>query len=788
MRFLNLLTNFFFKKILSIIELCNSNRHFNLTLLTLTVFIILYNLPFLKITIYPQGETKPQFWTFLIVYNQLFFHHEIPLWFPHSVMGMPSDFELITHLSPANYMLLITGALLKVKNALMLFNISIIIEQIFFLFGLYKLSTLIYRRKSVVFFVCFIAISSVIWNYSLWWNFRLYYLVPLILYLIINGIDNRKPEYVWLAGITTIISMIGNLQYYAPLYLFIFSILGITLLLKNLPFFKLIIKPSWKNYLAFLLFFSLAAAYVYYLIHITDFMEVTAGSRDPHTGKTPLIQFLTHTRDSQLLNFDFFELISGINGYRHNTFFIGILPILLFIISLFIVDKNLYHKTFIIIAFLLIWFTIGGLFSRFMYYFPAMGMFRNITLTFSLIKIFIILCSGFALEHLIDKNFFTHLPESFILNIKKNSFNVNISIILLLIFIEIIWTHYIHQTNINHLTSNLTFFSISFSIQSILIFLLLLSIRNNIFSDKDLCNAILCTIIICVMVDLVSFQFRHSSRLIFQGRKESVFVRKIEYQPMRVNIENHTHLNDHNPKELMFPDNEYWLINNAKNIDPYKSNALTAFSPSVIIDLLKTVNNSFPNVADVTSVNSEVVNAVSKSLLIRKSFGCESQKLRIITDPIVTNSIEEARSFIKQSSNFDRIIIINKTNSKMDQSVIENNQIIDSESQDIIVRKFTANSIEVEAHVTTKKQSYLVYSDNIHPGWTARNNGKHVPIFQSNLAFKAVPLQKGLNIIQFTYSNGIQTMILIAFIVCSLLFSIFILYSMARLLTLGEDQ
>jgi len=62
---------------------------------------------------------------------------------------------------------------------------------------------------------------------------------------------------------------------------------------------------------------------------------------------------------------------------------------------------------------------------------------------------------------------------------------------------------------------------------------------------------------------------------------------------------------------------------------------------------------------------------------------------------------------------------------------------------------YTVNSLKLKTNFDTEK--FLVYNDSFHSGWKAFINGKMVPLYRANYAFKGVWLPKGENIVLFRF-------------------------------------
>jgi hypothetical protein len=49
---------------------------------------------------------------------------------------------------------------------------------------------------------------------------------------------------------------------------------------------------------------------------------------------------------------------------------------------------------------------------------------------------------------------------------------------------------------------------------------------------------------------------------------------------------------------------------------------------------------------------------------------------------------------------------------------------------------------------------WMSYADVWHPFWRATVNGRPVPVYRAAMAYKAVPLEPGENVVHFEFGSG----------------------------------
>ncbi|MEE8351802.1 MAG: YfhO family protein, partial [Rhodospirillales bacterium] len=74
-------------------------------------------------------------------------------------------------------------------------------------------------------------------------------------------------------------------------------------------------------------------------------------------------------------------------------------------------------------------------------------------------------------------------------------------------------------------------------------------------------------------------------------------------------------------------------------------------------------------------------------------------------------------------------------------------------AQGIAITGFSANRLAATVKIAGPDGAWLVYADGFHPGWRATLNGKPLPVWKANMAFKAVFLPPGVNAVVFDFTQ-----------------------------------
>lgn len=248
-------------------------RRLNLDFAGLCLIVLLFNVPYLKGTFLPFHDTMYTFQVFHLFYSEWLFNGDIAHWIPYGSFGLASNYYQLAFLTPMSYLLGLIGGLFRVTDALWLFKVSVVCEQVVLLLGTYLLSRRLYVRRSTVILVCLAVIGSTVWHRQFSFNFRIFYLWPLVTYFFVAFVEERRPLWLWLAGLAGLTWVLGNPLYFVVLWGFLFVILlmGLVLCLgqdvrPSQPFIR-----SVRNLILLALFSVVAMAYVYRQAHAREF-------------------------------------------------------------------------------------------------------------------------------------------------------------------------------------------------------------------------------------------------------------------------------------------------------------------------------------------------------------------------------------------------------------------------------------------------------------------------------------------------------------------------------------
>lgn len=373
-----------------------------LLLFLLITTIIFYSSLFLTRDFVPIHDGRMMQQLIYIFYSHFVYFKSLPLWLPYGGYGIPLRLHQIQILTPAAYFVGLVSFLLGVKDTLLIYKFTIFLNTAIYLIGIYLLSQVLYQRFITRFFVLFTAYFSL----SFWMqpslNFSIFYLLPLVFLSFIKFYESMQPKWLAFSVFIFIVNTIGQCAYFLPLqgyvcFLFAAPLLHEMELEGRLSLKGIFISPLLLSGLIFAVFILLN------LVNAKHHLVVISPGRNQSDFNTPLSIFLSYFRFSPATILRGFLLGSQVLG--DNTYYIGLMPLVLFVVGLLRLRSLIFSSFIFPICFLTL-LSFGGIWAILIYHLPGMQFFRNITLTFGLCSVLILLASGLVFEkliHLLDQ-------------------------------------------------------------------------------------------------------------------------------------------------------------------------------------------------------------------------------------------------------------------------------------------------------------------------------------------------------------------------------------------------
>lgn len=693
----------------------------------------------------PLGhDTMLNFQTFKTIYSEMLLHGEFPYWFPYSTQGISADFAYIFTYTPAFYLVTFWGKLFSITDSIFLFRLGLYIEEILFLYGLYKLSRLCHQYILTSIIVSLTGWLSISWVIQIHWNFHLIYLYPLILYHTLQFLKGDALEH---GAYVLLLMTLGGLFYtqiFISATLVILFILWIIIYRQfNYKWFCFGISLP-KGIFVVCLSIFVAFINVQFALHVIDGMTSFTPQR-LSDGSVLLNVFLSY--GGYISSNKFMEFIYAAPVCSGFIAYSGLFTICFLLLGAIKSRQPLFY-IFVILAIFILLFSIGknGKIAEFLfYYFPSMDKFRHIGYVTPVAKILMIIASGFGIDKYL---------EYFKTKREQNHIFLIIAIIVLLFFISIDALYHWKYPYPVSSDLQIPFYFHYWQIGIVMIF---------IFGALRYFNTlkqITYWLFLCVFIEMGSY------KLILEINSPSMADNGFtKWQTIRHAYDVTPH--DFNPNRAQESDanisNSLFLLNNvwgggAKNSLAYGSLPLDLCFPIHRVDMVSSALNELIKTRFRVPENASpqtyfALNKVKNDSEFMTSIGCNSQKLYITNSPFLTNSTLAEKNYLQETSDlYMRPTIRTNENNHLETN---SNLSSNNKSTNIIeVTHFSANHVKLNVEINDEQNVFLVYLDSFHARWIASIDQKIVKIFPANIAFKSIELKPGRHEVIFTFLGG----------------------------------
>ncbi len=705
----------------------------------LVVLICYAAVDFERLQWVPLGMDTGENWhVFYASYAELFYHHDLAHWLPYNLYGQPKSVYHLVELTATDYLMMAMGKVVHIKNAVLLFQLSLMATHLIFLMGIHLLARSLFRRRSTV-WLCLLGSITFLNGLNLpsILVFRMVSWYPLIMYFLVRFFREHRPEGLWLAGIVFIFSCLGD-AYEQP-----------HVVMAILPF---VAVGTWKcprawlaifcrrasNLATMVFFLALGTLYLWMAVHIMDGIGTVSPGR-ASGGVVPLDEFVTG-RDNPV-NPTLFRLV--VSFFAGHCFYIGLLPFGCVLWG-FLRARGPLFITFMVTALFVAWFSMGGLFAVAFYYsVPFISLMHYLWMGFYLIPVLLLLAAGAVWDVIApsrkDLKCWLVFPV----------------ILFFLIDFCLYADHFALGTkNLQLFLSScrLAFIKLAFyagllALAAILS-LVLRSARQpfnrhwrGLTSFRSLATGALLT---GLFLDVFQYSYRSgtpanptldSFRDEAPGTWEPVdkaspvyqacYVQPLTWQGARLDQPV-----DERKKVVLQP--PFAFVN---------TYAFAQFDPCRSEFQLRAIGTAMQKLLALRDKDDPALQTI---------LGCHAPKLRLMTQALYVNTEAEAEAAVRSHNDLANVVILQwPTNSP----VFPMTRSVPAEGVGAVhVTDFGANAIEIQVNTTVPEGAWLVYADTYDPRWRAWVNGKPVPIVPAYVGLKAVWVPHGESVVRMKFA------------------------------------
>jgi hypothetical protein len=748
-----------------------ARRFFRFSLFLLVALVILINLPFMTRHYMPSHDSKLVLGIFDYMYGNWLFSGELPHWMAYGLHGMDAAAFHIAFVSATSYLTIFAGKLLGTKDSLTLFSVTVCLEQLLFLLGFYLLSRRLFQERLTVFCICLSAVGLVTWQTQLFFNLRLFCLLPLAFYFILRVRHDGAGYCGWLAGIVAILGPEG-FTYAYTLWILILTVFALGVFWGHFRSLSAMFQFRASNVVTALWFIILALAFLGTLWHSFDNFAFSSPGRGG-SGQVSLISYLTYGGNklddmlsALLLPSAFMGDAAGHSGM---TDYIGLICFLCFPMA-FIYRRDFSSACpFLITLAIIAALSLGGLLASVIYLFPGMQLFRHVGYLTGIVKVLVLIVAGFGFDTLIcllrERRF-----------IPCPTFGKLLLICIALLFYVDLniggpnWARVCQairngEGNLFSVIEQATIYTLA---RAALMFAFA-------FSAWKLCRPAtspaakkpgfaLTMLVICIVGDCVLFQselYHHlqpgekpydfpATKLDWPiPRDEPISTNAPATRPAWTSASGANLFYDitrfeRTPTNIVL---KYQAWTNTAGVEYQVSISCVLHwdptTPKFRADWLPS------NVAEM----QKILGKLSTQDLAAVS-GFDGRKFRLLGNPYAIHVKTDAEAFrlLGSRAGWDnQVILTDPSNGNTTNAP----PMAMSDSR-LDLGEFSANSFALSLSNGLAQPAWLIYADAYSPGWHATVNQKPVPILKAYGAFKAIRVQPGISQVRFYYHDGIH--------------------------------
>jgi hypothetical protein len=322
------------------------------------------------------------------------------LWLPGLAHGIGSTWFANLQSGLLQNVLLLVGGVPEGTPMLPIFYAGLFLEELLLLLGVWRLGARFYRTPEAQFFVGLAALGSSIWIDNVYWNHRLIYGVPLVISLVLDALETGSRWKLFLALSFAGLQSMGNAPYIPMLSMAavgLFVTTYIVLQRKQLRRSMPLLRPRPVDVLWLAAMALVAAGILLAITRGLGSMTHYHPGRNPD-GSVSLDAFLTYPGSANPLRY--VDLIFGVTPSTDYSLYCGLFTVLL-AIHAFVHRPGRNVAALAISLLLLLLFSAGylswvGMASY--YALPPLHFFRYISLAAPLVKLLVILLAGFGMD------------------------------------------------------------------------------------------------------------------------------------------------------------------------------------------------------------------------------------------------------------------------------------------------------------------------------------------------------------------------------------------------------
>ncbi len=690
------------------------------------------------------------YYQFYGMYADWFFHRELANWLPYGCYGLPGDYLQISFFSGGQYLAGLLGWLLQIRDVTFLFKFSGLLEQALLWTGSSLLASMLFKKRSTVFFVCLGIIANGFWPLQINWNSRIYYLLPLLFYLLLVFLKKKKNHYFWLAGASFLMAQIGAPVYFV-IYQFVAAALffaGATLVYPFNP--KRLFEVSPRNLFSLGLFLLVAGVYLYFSMHYFDHIAHDIPNRTAASLTVPLDSYLKGSTGSCDIGTEkFIGFFCPRYSGQDTTLYLGILPLIFCLFGILSVKRPLFAVLgWSALGILCLSMAINTVIAHILYWiFPPMRFGHNLGNLSVCLRFYIPFLAGFGFER-----YFSQIRLNTDQKVKGHPSRLFAFCSLLILALMALAKYYVfkrHQPLYEQFPGSILLAFTAAAVCVCLLTLKKIGIRLRILLA-----------LIFFSADILGYQIAVQRSWAHPPSQAMLLEAAGQLYPFGFQ-EKRKEEPDLNPRMIVArqalkaslygasPESFIYLL-----FDPSTPWNMANFHWSRgVFELFTLRYPFFPGNRLMSAILADARGSEFLNL-----FGISIPKICLVSDVLFAADHKQAKDIIATAPDLDSFLVLEDVPPGLRDRWNRSPAKKSSEGT-IRVEHFSFNRLRLNVDVKNPEGTWLYYADAYHPGWHARINGKKTPIARAYSAFKAVYLEEGNNDVEFYYFDGLQSLL-----------------------------
>ena len=684
---------------------------------------------------------------------------EPPLWYPYVAHGIVSTWSLGVQGGLFQGLLMELGGLLSGANFIPLFYAGVFVDEFLLLLGIWLLGRRYGFSPATLFFTAVAAIGSCLWTDQIFFNLRLIVAVPLVLWLFHGFRDSGSRVKLYLALNLLILQFVTNLSYVAALTVFVvavYLVVWMAIFRNREGSFMTLLRPRAADALGLACTLAVAALV---FVAISRGAERIAGfmpDRNPD-GTAPLDVFLTY--GGYLTPTKYLDALFGLAAGPDVFVYCGFLTLGFAVLALFHRPGHpVLHLAVCLILVIHLSTGFMSVVSMAAYHFPAMDYYRHLGLAVPFARLFLILLAGHGFQAVLAAPMRSRWPIRSVSTLFLGvAAGLGGSAVLAITgwldsgLLPDVYPFPRPPASAVLLVPS----ALAAGVAGILLALLVGRRR----AGTILVGAFLAA----QAADTIGWKIRMTLLKTIPMDDRPASLQKLEGMPY-VASRGSGYASSDRYRAFDGTLFQYGWVHGVCDSWFFADLAESRFRTDYWMKPLEDLRLAAELPLHLPGEDWRITGRPLKPAFdragpeIRKIIGSDGEKIQVFARARSGSSTEEITGWITDSEyGGDRLFVLDAA-TRADSDPLSADDRVECPRE---VVRFDANSMSVKVEVPDDlKEAWLLYADAWDPGWEAAVNGRPVPVRRGNLAYKAVPLEAGENLVEFRFRDPVRTIAL----------------------------